>query len=77
MSMNTIVASGTGATTGTIDLGTNIHTKLIKIKATGAAVVVLNGKSVSLAVDTAYTDFPIDVTEFSITSGTVDWVAIA
>ena len=72
--MSAVIKSGTGVTVGEVDI--DWHTYCLKIRASVAAVVTLNGKDVALAVTPEYQDFYIDVTTFTVVSGTVDYVAI-
>lgn len=68
-----VIAAGTAASTGTVTV--DGHTICLKLRAATNAVVVLNGKSVNLPSQTQYQDFYGDYSTWSITSGTVDWVA--
>lgn len=72
--MMNVIDAGQGAT-GAVDL--NNRTLMVKlISSGGAATVSLNGKTVALPASMInYEDFPGNYDEFTVLSGTVDWVA--
>lgn len=72
--MMNIIAAGQGAT-GAVDLDN--RTLMLKlISSGGAATVLLNRQTVSLPASMInYEDFLGNYDEFTVLSGTVDWVA--
>lgn len=72
--MYAVLKAGTQTGAGNVDI--DHSTAQLKLRASSAAVVTLNGKDVPLAVTTEYQTFDIHVTEFAVVSGTVDYVAI-
>lgn len=69
-----VLKAGTQTGAGTVDMGHSVA--LIKLRASAAAVVTINGQNVSLAVTAEYQEFPVNADIITVVSGTVDYVAI-
>ena len=79
--MAAVIKAGTQTGAGTVKFQRasgeiQMHTTCIKLMATSAAVVKINGESVTLPVNTLYTDFCVDATEIEVVSGNINYVAI-
>lgn len=72
--MAAVMKAAAGVTAGEVDCG--YHTSVLKLRASVAAVVTLNGQDVALAVTAEYQDFFVDAPTFTVVSGTIDYVAI-
>ena len=72
--MYAVLKAGSGVTAGTIDVGFALYE--LKIRASVAAVVKINGQNVALAVTSEYQSFKVNADEFTVVSGTIDYVAI-
>lgn len=72
--MENVIAAGQGAD-GAVDLDNRTYS-LKLISSGGAATVSLNGQTISLPASmTSYEVFPGNYDEFTVLSGTVDYVA--
>lgn len=68
-----VINTGTTAATNTVDL--DGRTDGIMFQSTAGATVTLNGKSVKIPAAAQYTYIPGSYDIFTVTAGTVEWIA--
>jgi hypothetical protein len=71
----TVLKSGIAAGAGTITVG--FSASVLMVRAASNAVISINGRSINLPTTAVnYTTIPCDYDDFTIVSGTVDYICI-
>ena len=70
-----VVKSETGVTAGDVAIGKMAAE--LKINATADAVVTINRQSIPVyAADTGWLSLDVDLSDFTVVSGTIDYIAL-